>query len=61
MFWLEHKWVLLIPKYLFYWLQQILIHEVNVRMLIEIFIKAYHIVNAMDAHAFSNRNRHVST
>ena len=29
---LEHKWVLLVPKHLFYWLLQISFYEVNVRM-----------------------------
>ena len=32
---LEHKWVLLVPMYLLYWFQQIFIHGVNVRMLLE--------------------------
>ena len=58
---LEHKWVLVVPKHLLYWLQQISIHEVNVRMLVDIFIKDYQIANVMDADASSNHNRNVST
>ena len=58
---LEHKWVWLVPKHLLYWPQQISIYEVNVRMLVEIFIKNTKISSAMDDDAFSNHNRNVST
>ena len=43
---LEHKWSLLVPKHLLYWLQQISTHEVNVRLLVEISINHYKIANA---------------
>ena len=33
---LEHKWVLLVPKNLLYWLKPFFIHEGNVRMLVVI-------------------------
>ena len=42
----EHKWVLLVCKHLLYWLQQISTNEVNVRILVDISIKHYQIVNA---------------
>ena len=58
---LKHKWVLLVPKHLLYWLQQIFIYEVNVRMMVEIFIKDYQIANAMAADVSSNPKRNVST
>ena len=46
---LEHKWVLLVPKHLFQWLQQIAILGVNV--LGAIFINYYQIAQGMDADA----------
>ena len=58
---LKHKWVFLAPKHLLYWLQQISIHEVIVKMLVDSFIKDYKIANAMDADASSNHNRNVCT
>ena len=42
---LEDKWVLLVPKHLLYWLQQISIHEVNVRILVDISINHYQSAN----------------
>ena len=49
--------MLFVPKHLLYWLQQISIHEVNIRFLVEIFIKDYQISNAMDDDTSSNHNR----
>ena len=51
---LEHKWMLLVPKHLLQGLQHISFHEIDLRMLVKIFIKDYQISNAMDAHVFSN-------
>ena len=54
--WLEHKWLLLVPKQFLFWLRKNSTHEVNVRMLVDIFIKDYQIANAMDANASWNHN-----
>ena len=43
---LEHKWVLLIPEHLLYWLQQITNHEVNVKIQFDISFNHYQIANA---------------
>ena len=43
---LEHKWELLVPKHLLYWLQQISTNEVNVRILVDISINHYLSANA---------------
>ena len=43
---LEHKWVLLVPKHLLYRLQQFPTNEVNVRILVDISINHYQRVNA---------------